>query len=382
VFDALDQGRIDAALLIHEGRLLYQERGYARVAELGEWWQGETGLPLPLGVNVIRRALGPAQLAEVSHVLRDAIRWALDNRSELIARIAGESRGDQALARPELLDRYLDMYANEDTLAMAPDVRRGIDELFNRARAAGLLSSVPVQWAPLVPVRKSMRHRTCSTSGLFVLAALAFAPVRAQAQPAGPKFSFVTPEPKVEEVVDKKLSARGGLVQLAGNSKVLTGTMGVQGAYQARSNRFSGEAGAAYSRSAIAVIADSNANMLVDEGELSKQSQTTSKLFQAKGRYDRFFTLNNSAYFSVQALSDVPAGKELVAGGQVGYSRQLYKDDRHRTVAELGYDFSLEQAAAANAELVQVHSARVYAAEELKLSDATGLVLNSRRCST
>jgi 1,4-dihydroxy-6-naphthoate synthase len=148
VFDALDQGRIDAALLIHEGRLLYQERGYARVAELGEWWQGETGLPLPLGVNVIRRALGPALLAEVSHVLRDAIRWALDNRAELIARIAGESRGDQALARTELLDRYLDMYANEDTLTMAPDVRRAIDELFVRARAAGLLSSVPVEWAP------------------------------------------------------------------------------------------------------------------------------------------------------------------------------------------------------------------------------------------
>jgi 1,4-dihydroxy-6-naphthoate synthase len=148
VFDALDEGRIDAALLIHEGRLLYQERGYARVAELGEWWQAETGLPLPLGVNVIRRALGPALLAEVSHVLRDAIRWALDNRGELIARIAGESRGDQALARTELLDRYLDMYANEDTLAMAPDVRRAIDELFTRARAAGLLSSVPVEWAP------------------------------------------------------------------------------------------------------------------------------------------------------------------------------------------------------------------------------------------
>jgi 1,4-dihydroxy-6-naphthoate synthase len=148
VFDALDEGRIDAALLIHEGRLLYQERGYARVAELGEWWQAETGLPLPLGVNVIRRALGPARLAQVSGVLRDAIRWALDNRGELIERIAGESRGDQALGRTALLDRYLDMYANEDTLAMAPDVRRAIDELFARARAAGLLSSAAVEWAP------------------------------------------------------------------------------------------------------------------------------------------------------------------------------------------------------------------------------------------
>jgi 1,4-dihydroxy-6-naphthoate synthase len=148
-FEALDQGRIDAALLIHEGRLLYQERGYAKVAELGEWWQAETGLPLPLGVNVIRRGLGPALLARVSAVLHDAIRWALDNRVELIERIAGEARGDRALARTELLDRYLGMYANQDTLAMAPDVRRAIDELFSRARAAGLLDgATAVEWAP------------------------------------------------------------------------------------------------------------------------------------------------------------------------------------------------------------------------------------------
>lgn len=148
VFEALDQGRIDAALLIHEGRLLYQERGYARVAELGEWWQAETGLPLPLGVNVIRRGLGAERVAKVSEVLREAIRWALDNRGLLIERIAGEARGDQALGRAELLDRYLGMYANEDTLGMAADVRRGIDELFARAEAGGLLPGVRVEWAP------------------------------------------------------------------------------------------------------------------------------------------------------------------------------------------------------------------------------------------
>lgn len=148
VFEALDEGRIDAALLIHEGRLLYQERGYARVAELGEWWQAETGLPLPLGVNVIRRGLGPERVTDVSAVLREAIRWALDNRETLIARIAGEARGDQALGRAELLDRYLGMYANEDTLGMAPDVRRAIDELFARAQAAGLLPAAQVEWAP------------------------------------------------------------------------------------------------------------------------------------------------------------------------------------------------------------------------------------------
>jgi 1,4-dihydroxy-6-naphthoate synthase len=150
VFEALDAGDIDAALLIHEGRLLYEERGYIRVAELGEWWLKETGLPLPLGVNVIRRGLGPELVARVSAVLRDAIAWALANRQEVMKVIAAEDRGDQALARTALLDRYLGMYANEDTAGMAPDVRKGIEVLFTRARQAGLLgqAAAVIDWAP------------------------------------------------------------------------------------------------------------------------------------------------------------------------------------------------------------------------------------------
>ncbi len=149
IFGALDRGEIDAALLIHEGRLLYQERGYSRVAELGEWWQAETGLPLPLGVNVIRRGLGAETVARVSAVLRDAIAWAIAHRDQVIDRIASEERGDAALSRVALLDRYLGMYANHDTTTMAPDVRKAIDVLFDRAAAAGLLpAGVTVSWAP------------------------------------------------------------------------------------------------------------------------------------------------------------------------------------------------------------------------------------------
>jgi 1,4-dihydroxy-6-naphthoate synthase len=148
-FDALDAGEIDAALLIHEGRLLYEQRGYVRVAELGEWWKAETGLPLPLGVNVVRRGLGPQRVAAVSRVLRDSIAWALAHRDQVLGAIAGEDRGEAALSQRALLDRYLGMYANEDTREMAPDVRRGIDELFSRAGAAGLLAAgVAVEWAP------------------------------------------------------------------------------------------------------------------------------------------------------------------------------------------------------------------------------------------
>jgi 1,4-dihydroxy-6-naphthoate synthase len=149
VFEFLDAGSIDAALLIHEGRLIYESRGYARVAEIGEWWQAETGLPLPLGVNVIRRGLGANRIALVSAILREAIAYALDHRDEVIRVLAAEPRGEPALAQTELLDRYLGMYANQDTRAMAPDARRAIEVLFNRAAKAGLLpAGISIDWAP------------------------------------------------------------------------------------------------------------------------------------------------------------------------------------------------------------------------------------------
>lgn len=149
VFEALDRGEVDAALLIHEGRLLFESRGCVAVAELGEWWLHETGLPLPLGVNVIRRALGAQTVALVSDVLRAAIVHAFDHRDEVIRAIAGEKRGEAALSERALLDRYLGMYANDDTRTMAPDVRQAIDVLFQRATAAGLLlAGCEVVWAP------------------------------------------------------------------------------------------------------------------------------------------------------------------------------------------------------------------------------------------
>jgi len=82
-------------------------------------------------------------------VLREAIAWALAHRGEVIRAIAGERRGEAALGEAALLDRYLGMYANDDTLATAPDVRRAIEVLFSRAAAAGLLGpGVAAEWAP------------------------------------------------------------------------------------------------------------------------------------------------------------------------------------------------------------------------------------------
>ncbi|HVX96144.1 MAG TPA: MqnA/MqnD/SBP family protein [Polyangia bacterium] len=148
IFEALEAGEVDAALLIHEGRLIYPERGLHKVVDLGEWWQAEAGLPLPLGVNVIRRALGPAQVTRVSRVLRASIAWALANRGEIIQLLAKEDRGEKSLSKPELIDHYLNLYANQDTAAIADDAKRAVDELFARARAAGLLpADVSADWS-------------------------------------------------------------------------------------------------------------------------------------------------------------------------------------------------------------------------------------------
>jgi 1,4-dihydroxy-6-naphthoate synthase len=139
VFDALRSGEVDAALVIHEGRLTYERERMQRVCDVGESWLAMTGLPLPLGGNAIRRALGPELVARVSRVCRTSIAWSLAHRDEVMtAMLAEESRADVRLDRA-MLDRYLAMYANEDTLAFPEDARRAVAELFTRARAAGVI---------------------------------------------------------------------------------------------------------------------------------------------------------------------------------------------------------------------------------------------------
>jgi 1,4-dihydroxy-6-naphthoate synthase len=140
IFYALRRGEIDAALIIHEGRLTYEREKTTLVADLGvEWAKVTGGLPLPLGGNAIRRSLGPALVAKVSRLCHASIAWALDHRDETMrALLERETRADVGLD-PELLDRYLAMYANADTLHAASDVRLAIDTLYARAHAAGLL---------------------------------------------------------------------------------------------------------------------------------------------------------------------------------------------------------------------------------------------------
>jgi 1,4-dihydroxy-6-naphthoate synthase len=146
-FAAVADGHVDAVLLIHEGRLTFTQHGLHQVCDIGAWWQDETGLPLPLGGNVIRRDLGAEVISRASAVLRASIAHALDDRAAAISWLL--ERGGP-LQTVEAVDHYLQLYANADTLDYGPDGRAGVEELLRRGAAAGLLPALPrgVDWAP------------------------------------------------------------------------------------------------------------------------------------------------------------------------------------------------------------------------------------------
>ncbi len=147
VFEALDAGEVEAALLIHEGRLTYAQRGLHLVADMGQLWAARTGgLPLPLGGNVIRRGLGPETIAKVSRVLRASIAHGLAHRAEAIDWLLSIG---SALPDAAAVDHYLSLYANDDTLDYGDDGRRAVEVLLAEGAAAGLLPACPpVDWAP------------------------------------------------------------------------------------------------------------------------------------------------------------------------------------------------------------------------------------------
>jgi 1,4-dihydroxy-6-naphthoate synthase len=140
IFEAIGSGAVDAGIIIHEGRLTYQQHGLVKIVDLGEWWKERTGLPLPLGANVIRRALGAEVIERASRVLQRSIRWALDHREEMIDFLIGHVHRPEEVATPELLDRYLTMYANEETYEYSPESRRAVQLIFDRGVETGLLA--------------------------------------------------------------------------------------------------------------------------------------------------------------------------------------------------------------------------------------------------
>ena len=147
-FDKIPQavldGQADLGLLIHEGQITHQKMGLVNVLDLGEAWQRDTGLPLPLGVNVMRRDLGEDLHRALSQGLRDSIAWAHAHVDEALEYAMRYGRGiDKETCR-----RFVLMYVNDYTLALGQDGRAAIERLFGMAQAKGLIAEIP----PLDPI--------------------------------------------------------------------------------------------------------------------------------------------------------------------------------------------------------------------------------------
>lgn len=135
--DAVLAGRVDAGLIIHEGQVTYRHQGLHKIIDLGEWWTAETGLPLPLGGNVIRKDLAPDTMRRVSRLLHESIRYGLAHRQEALAHAMQYGRNlDVPLA-----DRFVGMYVNRWTLDYGDRGREAVRRLFQRGHAAGMLPS-------------------------------------------------------------------------------------------------------------------------------------------------------------------------------------------------------------------------------------------------
>jgi len=133
------EGKFEAGLIIHEGQLTYAKAGLHRVLDLGKWWQDKTRLPLPLGGNAVRRALGADTIAQVSGALKKSIQYALDHREQALEYARQFARDLDAQAA----DKFVGMYVNERTLDYGADGRQAIERLLEMGHKAGVIPHQP-----------------------------------------------------------------------------------------------------------------------------------------------------------------------------------------------------------------------------------------------
>ena len=142
--DAVRDGEVPAGLLIHEGQLTFADEGLREIVDLGRWWKEETGLPLPLGGNVVRRDLGPERIGRISRALSRSIEYGLAHRDAALDHAMRYARGlDRARA-----DRFVGMYVNAWTRGYGEAGRRAVQALLDRGHEAGLLPRVRAEYAP------------------------------------------------------------------------------------------------------------------------------------------------------------------------------------------------------------------------------------------
>ena len=189
-----------------------------------------------------------------------------------------------------------------------------------------------------------------------------------------PKFEYG----KADDVKDVKgvewnATAEAGVVFTTGNSETTTATGGIKASRKTGQNKLALEGSAAYAKSGLRVISDQNGNGTIDNASEIQDVQTvTAETLASKLRYDRFLTDLNSLFIAALASRDTPAGKQLVFGGQLGYSRSLYKTKTALTLGEFGYDYSYVELVAP-APALSIHSARMFIGHHAAMTEGADL---------
>ena len=143
ILEGVRDGASEAGLIIHEGQLTFGDEGLTEVVDLGRWWKDDTGLPLPLGGNVVRRDLGAGRIERISRALSRSIEYGLAHRGDALAHAMRYARG----LDPSKADRFVGMYVNDWTRGYGPEGRRAVKLLLDRGHEAGLIPKVTAEYA-------------------------------------------------------------------------------------------------------------------------------------------------------------------------------------------------------------------------------------------
>jgi len=261
-----------------------------------------------------------------------------------------------------------------------------------KARFALIAPTILTATLALVPMRALAQTETPAATEAAAPAPAPAAETAAPAAPAPaePAAEVVKPAapavvappappapPPPPPAVEWKAQTKGGMILTDGNSQSKNFALGVNATRKEGNNKLGIEGGLAYGTSNNTVVTVDNPNGTTHTiTDVERQQVVSTNNWLAKGRYDRFFSEHNTGYASGQAAGDKIAGKSFFGGGQIGYSRQLLKDDLNILVAELGYDFSYERYVSQPGKTfdpVTIHSARVLVGETLSISKQTGV---------
>ncbi|PKP57229.1 MAG: ABC transporter substrate-binding protein [Candidatus Altiarchaeales archaeon HGW-Altiarchaeales-2] len=136
IMDAVEAGKIDAGLIIHEGQITYSERNLFKILDLGEWWFEKYSLPVPLGCNVIRKDLGIENARKISEILKESILYSIEHKKEAVNYASKFARN---LSDINKIEKFVDMYVNDRTIELGDDDIRAIKILLNEGYERGII---------------------------------------------------------------------------------------------------------------------------------------------------------------------------------------------------------------------------------------------------